>query len=71
MTDEYALHSEPSIYQQNGYYNRTDYLRCMSEDYSVPFPTVMMLADMLGPNEDFDGLIVALEDYDYMEELFM
>lgn len=63
--------TEPNIYQQNGYYNRTDYLRCMSEDYCVPFDTVCVLADMLGPNEDFDGLVTALEDYDEMENMFL
>lgn len=50
------------IYQENGYVNRDDYLRCMSDDYDVPIETVQALADLLGPNEDFDGLIVALED---------
>lgn len=62
---------ELTIYQQNGYYNREDYLRCLAEDYGVPLMTVKMLADMLGPNEDFDGLVTSLEDYDYMETLFM
>ena len=52
-----------NIYQEHGYYNRTDYLRCMAEDYCVPFDTVRMLADGLGENEDFDGLVTALEDY--------
>ena len=30
---------------------------------SVPLETVMTLADMLGPNEDHDGLICELDDY--------
>jgi hypothetical protein len=25
--------------------------------------TVFMLADLLGPDEDFDGLVTSLEDY--------
>ena len=62
---------EPTIYQQRGYYNRTDYLRCMSEDYGVPFETVKVIADMLGPNEDFDGLVTELEDAENMGDLFM
>lgn len=60
---------EKTIYQQNGYNNRTDYLRCMSEDYDVPMYIVEMLADLLGENEDFDGLVSSLEDYEYMEDL--
>lgn len=60
-----------NVYQQHGYYNRTDYLRCLAEDYGVPFNTVCMLADMLGPNEDFDGLVNELEDAENMGDLFM
>ena len=51
-----------TIYQENGYKNRRDYLQCLSEDYGVPLETVQSLADILGENEDFDGLVSALED---------
>jgi len=53
-------------YQENGYKSRKDYLRCMSEDYGVPLETVLVIADTYGPNEDFDGLINALEDAEGM-----
>jgi len=49
-------------YRANGYADREDYLSCMAEDYGVDIETVKSLADLLGPGEDFDGLIVALED---------
>lgn len=62
---------EMNIYQQHGYYNREDYLRCLAEDWDMPIYTVKMLADMLGPNEDFDGLVTTLEDAEEMEDLFM
>lgn len=62
---------ELNVYQEHGYYNREDYLRCMSEDWNIPFTTVKMLADMLGPNEDFDGLVTALEYVDVMGDLFV
>ena len=52
-----------SIYTENGYENRRDYLKCMAEDYGAPLETVCALAGVLGADEDFDGLIVALEDY--------
>lgn len=52
-----------TVYTENGYKSRANYLRCMSEDYGVPLQTVLALADMLGENEDFDGLVIALEDY--------
>lgn len=51
-----------TTYQENGYKNRKDYLQCLSEDYGVPLETVLSLAEMLGQNEDFDGLVQALED---------
>lgn len=60
-----------NVYQEHGYYNREDYLRCLSEDWDMPFMTVKMLADILGSEEDFDGLVTALEDADEMGELFM
>lgn len=53
-----------SIYQENGYKNRADYLRCMAEDYGADLETVIVLSDLLGPSEDFDGLVNALEDYE-------
>lgn len=59
-----------NIYTKNGYTNRTDYLRCMSEEYDVSFSTVKMFADLLGPNEDFDGLVNTLEDYEAMYGCF-
>lgn len=47
--------------------NNINYLRELSEDYNVPIDTVVMFADMLGENELYDGLIVELEDYNYMQ----
>lgn len=51
-----------SVYTDNGYENRRDYLKCMAEDYGVDLETVLVMASMLGSSEDFDGLISALED---------
>jgi len=50
------------IYQMNGYKDRNDYLRQLAEDYGVDLDTVYALADLLGPDEDFDGLVTQLED---------
>jgi len=50
------------FYQDNGYEDRNDYLSCIADDYGVDLITVRYLADLLGPNEDFDGLISALDD---------
>ena len=51
-----------SIYQENGYENRRDYLRSLAEEYGVDYADVALAASMLGPDEDFDGLVTALED---------
>jgi hypothetical protein len=52
-------------FQANGYESREDYLQCMADEYGVPLEVVMTMADiMLG--EEFDGLIVALEDAEGM-----
>ena len=53
---------DENIYQQNEYTDRDDYLTCLSEDYGVSIDDVHSLAEMLGENEDFDGLVCALED---------
>lgn len=44
---------------------RMEYLRGLAEDYGVDLDVVLMLADMLGPNEDYDGLVNALDDIEY------
>ena len=57
---------DKNIYQENGYADRDDYLTCLSEDYGVTIEDVYSLAEMLGENEDFDGLVSALEDIETM-----
>lgn len=43
---------------------RREYLAELAEEYDVPWHVVLVLADMLGPSEDHDGLICELEDYE-------
>ena len=52
------------VYTSKGYKNRKDYLESLAEEFDIDFATVVMVANTLGRNEDFDGLISALEDYD-------
>ena len=54
--------AKETIYQQNGYENRREYLEELAENYGIHISTVLILADMLGPSEDFDGLVSTLED---------
>ena len=50
------------IYREKGYKDREDYLTCAAAFYGQDLDTVKALADLLGPNEDFDGLVSQLED---------
>lgn len=51
-------------YQAAGYQNRREYLESLCEEYDRE--AVYALASILGPSEDFDGLVIALEDeFDY------
>ena len=52
-----------TIYEEKGYKDREDYLRCLADDFGLDNDTVFMAADLLGPSEDFDGLVTSLEDY--------
>ena len=54
------------IYKDNGYDNRADYLESLAENNGYDLATVHMIADVLGPNEDFDGLVTSLEDFEMM-----
>lgn len=54
--------SIPNIYKRHGYDSRQDYLESLAEDYGVDLDTVEALADLLGPDEDFDGLVSSLDD---------
>jgi len=51
--------NEQNIYQENGYKDRQDYLECIALDYGVPLEVVISLAEVLGENEDWDGLVFA------------
>ena len=51
------------VYKANGYEGREDYLSCLAEDYGLSLEEVVRpLAELLGPDEDFDGLVSSLED---------
>jgi hypothetical protein len=46
-----------------GYKNRRAYLQCLSNDNGVSYASVVSLAVVYGPSEDFDGLVTSVEDY--------
>lgn len=54
-----------NVYVANGFANRRAYLESLADEYG---PIVFTFAEMLGPSEDFDGLITELEDNAMFEE---
>jgi|TARA_R110002096_G_scaffold99886_1_gene221342 hypothetical protein len=57
-----------TVYEDNGYKNRTEYIKGLADEYAVPLNIVLMYAQMFGPSEDFDGLVSTLQDHEYMED---
>ena len=55
-------------YKENGYKDRADYLEQLASEYDAPMEVVMALADTLGPDEDFDGLVSGLRDWEDWQE---
>jgi hypothetical protein len=51
------------IYEGNGYEDRNHYLEELALDYGLDFDSVYFLAQMLGEEDDFDGLIIAIESF--------
>lgn len=54
-------------YVEAGFENRVEYLKDLAKQYGVSETIVFELASVLGRNEDFDGLVSALEDMDSSE----
>ena len=52
-------------YTVHGYKDRGDYLETLADDYGVAAVIVNEIAAMLGPSEDFDGLVSEIEDIAY------
>lgn len=42
---------------------RLEYYQDLAFDYAVPLSIVLDLAGLLGPEEDYDGLVSAIQDY--------
>ena len=53
-------------YQRKGFSSRLEYMRELSVSYNFPLIQVFTLADLLGPEEDFDGLVSMLQEMEGM-----
>lgn len=49
-------------YHEDGCDGRYDYLCDLAAQYDLPVDEVIFVVDLLGPEEDFDGLPCTLED---------
>jgi len=47
---------------------RSEYLDQLAKDYNIDSFVVDSIADILGENEDYDGLISSLEDWNDLFE---
>lgn len=65
-TDAEVIAKQAEIYKRKGYANRADYLRGLAEENGVDLDIVLAISDILGPYEDFDGLVSMVEEATYM-----
>ena len=65
-TDAEVIAEQAEIYKRKGYANRTEYLQDLAEENGVDLDIVLAISDILGPYEDFDGLVSMVEEAAYM-----
>ena len=49
-------------YEEEGNFDRFCYIKDLAENHGADLPAVIEIADLLGPDEDFDGLVTTIED---------
>lgn len=64
---EKRLEAERTIdlerYRDDGHESRVDYLRSVAGEHDLELSDIEEIVDLMGPDEDFDGLVVFLEDH--------
>ena len=50
------------MYEEYGCETRKEYLQYLSDEYAIDLYVVKEIAELLGENEDFDGLVSSLEE---------
>ena len=48
--------------ENNGYSSKKEYFEYLADTYDAPLHIVKMIADLLGDDELFDGLVSELDD---------
>lgn len=51
-----------AVYREQGCESRFEWLKHLAEENGVPLRDVIALADVLTAEEDFDGLVTAVQD---------
>jgi len=49
-------------YKAHGFKDRMEYLESLADEYDTDIETVLFMAEVLGPSEDFDALVTSLQD---------
>ena len=57
------------VYNDHGAFDRFQYLEQLAEQNGLKLSTVLEVASLLGPGEDFDGLVTHLEDGFHTENM--
>jgi hypothetical protein len=52
-------------YQERGFQNRKEYLADVADNHGLSLDQVLEIANLLGKEEDFDGLISECQDLEY------
>jgi hypothetical protein len=51
-----------SRYEEEGNFDRFGYIRDLADNHGADLAAVIVMAELLGPEEDFDGLVTTIED---------
>jgi len=62
------MSTKNNIYIDYGYKNRHDYFISLSERFDIDISGIYAIADIMGKDEDFDGLVSSLDDYQYITQ---
>jgi len=60
--DEIDAATYAACLRDRGCETRDEWLEMLADENCVPVSQVRAMADLLGPNEDFDGLVTSCED---------
>jgi hypothetical protein len=57
-----------TVYTRNGFADREAYLADLADRTGVAPADVQLIADLLGPEEDFDGLVSELDNFVFLDD---